>query len=324
MSSSAALEVVPLATAHVAAAAKLLAAQIQALRASVPALPAAWSHDAPLARLVTELAVRGSGVVALRDGELVGFQAATLIDGHGGRWAYTPDVGHAATGDRRGRTIETLYARLAAAWVRDACLEHTVTVLANDAEALETLGRLGFGQSVIDLVRDLEPVQGCRSIPGIAIRRAGPADDAAIHALDQDLWGHVAASPIFLRRGPARPREILRPELADPARATFVAEADGETVAFMRIGPSATDVATIVRDQATASITAAFTVAGRRGHGIATCLLDAALRWAREAGFERSAVDHETANGEAGRFWARHFTPAALSLTRRLPPRVAP
>jgi hypothetical protein len=32
----------------------------------------------------------------------------------------------------------------------------------------------------------------------------------------------------------------------------------------------------------------------------------------------RCAVDHESANREAGRFWARHFTPATLSMGRRV------
>ena len=38
----------------------------------------------------------------------------------------------------------------------------------------------------------------------------------------------------------------------------------------------------------------------------------------------RWAVDHESANGEAGRFWARHATPVAVSLGRRLAPGTVP
>ena len=95
-------------------------------------------------------------------------------------------------------------------------------------------------------------------------------------------------------------------------------------VAFLRIGPSADDVATIVRDPGTASITGAYTVPAHRGTGVASALLDAAVEWAREAGYVRCGVDHEAANGEASRFWARHATPVALSLARRLPPATVP
>ena len=81
--------------------------------------------------------------------------------------------------------------------------------------------------------------------------------------------------------------------------------------------------ATVVRDAGTASITGAFTVADRRAEGIAGALLDAAVGWARSEGYARCAVDHDSANVEAARFWRRHFTPVAYSLTRRLAPRLA-
>jgi GNAT superfamily N-acetyltransferase len=314
----------PFETAHVPATAALVAARVRALRATVPALPEAWSDEAAVARLIHGLALRGSGVVALRDGEPVGFQAATLIDGHGSRWAYTPDMGHVTVGDAGGRLVEALYARISDGWVRDNCVEHVVTVLTDDAETIDTFARLGFGQTVVDLVRDLSPLDLVEADPGVAIRRAGPDDTAAIVALDQGFRRHVSAAPVFLRLGPPRAPELQRRELVDPAFATFLAEADGTPVAYLRIGPSASDVAAIVRDPGTASITGAYTVPERRGDGIATRLLAAALGWAREAGYVRGATDHESANGEAARFWARHFSPVAISMTRRLSPRLGP
>ncbi len=322
-----AFDVGPLQPHHVDAATALVAARYRRLRSVVPVLPSGWASEASLARIIGELVARGSGVAAIRDGALIGFQAATLIDGHGGRWAYTPDVGH-ATGELDAsdaqRVVEVLYAHLAAGWVRDTCLEHVVTVLAGDADAMAALARLGFGHSVIDLVRDLAPVADGVPAPGVSVRRAGPDEATALVDLEQALRSHLAAAPIFLRPGPVPPVELQRRRLADPAVVTFVAEVDGDVVAFLRAGPSATDVATIVRDRETASITGAFTVAGRRGDGIATCLLDAAAGWAREAGYARLATDHESANGEAFRFSARHFTQVAVSLSRRLAPRVGP
>ena len=323
-SGSSDLVLAPLASEHVPDAAALIATRVRMLRTSVPALPAAWEDETVVARVVLELAARGSGCVALRDGTPVGFQEGTLIDGHGARWAYTPDLGHAASGAIRGRIIAALYARLAEGWVRDACLEHVVTVFADDVETIEAYARLGFGRTVVDLVRDLSPIRGARYEPGVTVRRAGPPDAPAVHALDTGLRRHLLAAPVFLRLGPQRPPELQRPLLADPATATFLAELDGKPVAFLRIGPSATDVATIVRDPGTASITAAFTAPELRGDGVATTLLAAAHAWARDSGYARMAVDHESANGEAERFWARHFTPVAFGMTRRLAPRGGP
>ena len=90
---------VPLAAPHVRAAAALVTTGIARLRERVPVLPAAWTDERVVGRLVRALAERGNGVALVGDdGTLLGFQAATLLDGHGGRWAYTPDIAHATAG----------------------------------------------------------------------------------------------------------------------------------------------------------------------------------------------------------------------------------
>ncbi|MGC9520832.1 MAG: GNAT family N-acetyltransferase [Anaerolineae bacterium] len=55
---------------------------------------------------------------------------------------------------------------------------------------------------------------------------------------------------------------------------------------------------------------------------VATALLSHALAWAREAGYRRCAVDFETTNPLARRFWLRHFTPVTYSLGRHVDRRV--
>ena len=320
---SAHVSVVPFAIEHVGAAADLVVLGVERLRARLPVLPQTGADPAVVARVLTGLVDRGAGLAVVDDGRLIAFQAATIIDGHGGRWSYTPDLGHAAPWDDEGRLRETLYTGLADGWVRGACLEHVVTVLAGDEVAQATLARLGFGHVVVDLVRGLDPVDVTELPPGVTTRRALPADAGAIAALDASLRRHLGASPVFLRQGAAPALEVYRRGIADPTAAIFVAERDGAVVAFLRIGPPATDVAGIVRDAGTASITRAFTVPGLRAKGIASSLLADAVAWARENGYARCAVDHESANREGARFWARHATPAARSMMRRLAPGMA-
>jgi|tagenome__1003787_1003787.scaffolds.fasta_scaffold20969056_2 GNAT superfamily N-acetyltransferase len=324
--------VVPFRPAHVTRAAALVTASVARLREQVPALPEAWSDERVVRRVVRALAERGTGVAIVgRNRSLVGFQAATLLDGHGGRWAYTPDVGHATVAASGGsgaadgnRVVERLYAALAGGWVRDAYVEHVVTVLADDPARIAAFGRLGFAPHVVDLVRDLAPVDGGAVPAGGEVRRALPADAAAVHELHAALVRHLRGSPVFRSVPPAPALELQRRVIADPASAVFLAQVRGEPVAFLRIGPCADDVATIVRDRRTASITAAFTVPRARGAGIGTALLAEAVEWAREAGHVRCAVDHEAANGEAARFWSRHATPVAISVARRLPATAVP
>jgi GNAT superfamily N-acetyltransferase len=314
------MAIVALRPAHIPAASRLVAQGVAALRRSIPELPAPWEDPATCARAVTRLVDRGSGLAIEDDGELLAFQAAIILDGHGGRWAYTPDIGHAATGPHGARLRERLYAELAPDWLRAACPEHAITIPADDLETQAVMARLGFGQYVVDLVGSLQPLRADLRPDGTLVRRAGPADAGAVADLEAALRRHLQASPIFLRPGPAPSPEVVRRELADTAIATFIAERDGRAIAHVRIGPCAQDVAMVVRDPSTASVTAAFTREEYRGSGVATRVLDAAIAWARDAGYARWAVDHESANREAGRFWTRHATPAAISMARRLPP----
>ncbi|HEY3335780.1 MAG TPA: GNAT family N-acetyltransferase [Candidatus Limnocylindrales bacterium] len=317
---------VPLAAQHVLAAAALVTAGVARLRERVPVLPSAWADERVVARLIRALAERGTGAALMGDdGTLLGFQAATILDGHGGRWAYTPDIAHATAGTLdTDRAVERLYSGLAEHWVQEACVEHVVTVLADDEATIAAYGRLGFAPHVVDLVRDLRPVEGASLPEGGDVRRAVPGDAPAVLELHAGLVRHLRAAPVFLRIPNAPAIEIQRRRIADPAGAVFIATVEDRPVAFLRIGPSADDVATIVRDKGTASITGAYTAPELRGTGIGSALLAEAVAWARAKRYVRCAVDHEAANGEASRFWSRHATPVAISLARRLPPMTVP
>ncbi len=59
----------------------------------------------------------------------------------------------------------------------------------------------------------------------------------------------------------------------------------------------------------TAQIKSAFARPGARGQGIGRALLQYAIEWSRQGGYERLFVEHETANLSGGAFWRKHFTP---------------
>jgi GNAT superfamily N-acetyltransferase len=318
------MSLVPFTHAHVLPAATLIAAGVVRLRRRVPSLPPAWEDPGTVVGALSGLAERGTGLAALDDGDLTGFQVATTIDGRGGRWTHTPDVGHAAPPDPEGRLRAALYAGLAEGWIRAACPEHVVSVLADDDAAILTYARLGFGHHVVDLVADLRPIATGLLPDGVTVRRAGARDAAGVMDLEAGLRRHLEASPVFLRLGNATPVEVHRRNLEDEAAATFVAERDSQLVSFLRIGPCASDVAMIVRARGTASVTGAYTRPELRRADVATRLLAEAVEWAHANGYARWAVDHESANAEATRFWARHATPFVRSMSRRLPPNTLP
>jgi GNAT superfamily N-acetyltransferase len=301
------------------------------LRARVPQVPERWLDPAPHAQVLEHLAAEGSGCVALAGsayaGHLVGW---TWGVGPGAR-SFAPEAGLAVAPGLPPRVVRRVVEELVTwagrRWAGDGVRTHLVAVPVDEATIRDGLLWLGYGMLVVDALRSLDDaslaaIPGTPP-PGTRVRRAGPHDLAAILDLDRGLRRHLVDAPTFLvlRRGqdPAR----IAARLADPATATFVAEADGAAVAWLRVGPPGDDVALLVRDDATASIDAAFTMPQHRGDGVATALLAAAARWARDRGAVRLGVDFESANVVAARFWTRWFTPVTATYGRRLDPGAA-
>jgi GNAT superfamily N-acetyltransferase len=139
-------------------------------------------------------------------------------------------------------------------------------------------------------------------------------------ALDRGLRRHLVEAPTFLVLAQPQDPDAIAARLAERGTATFLAERAGEAVAFLRVGPTGDDVATLVRDPATLGIDAAFTRTADRDLGTAAALLGAAAGWAREQGARRLGVDFESANVLGARFWRRWFTPVVASCVRRLDP----
>jgi GNAT superfamily N-acetyltransferase len=92
----------------------------------------------------------------------------------------------------------------------------------------------------------------------------------------------------------------------------------GEPIAFLAAGPASTEACTVIRDEKTMSITAAYTAEPLRGRGIAAALLNRALSWGRSGGYKRCAVDFEPMNPLATRFWLEHFKPVSYTLARQI------
>jgi GNAT superfamily N-acetyltransferase len=274
----------------------------------------------------------------MRDGRLAGFLLGIVLpDFRGKRSVYSPEWANAVNGEDGGETYREMYAHLSACWVADGCFLHVITLLAHDREAIDAWYWLGFGLTTVDAIRDLTPVQG--STADVVIRRAGLEDIAQAMALSQALEQHLVAAPIFVieEHVPPLSPPTLRPcsgqalggmkggeqWLANSANALWLAYRDGEVVACMGLEPSNPTACYIIRDEKTTSITSAFTRESERNKGIATALLNHSLGWARAAGYERCAVDFESQNIPAVRFWLRHFQPVCYSLIRYVDERVA-
>lgn len=315
------MEIRPFRSADLDAAAGLFVERYAEQRGSVPALPAAWEEPARVARLLERLVAAGPALVAADGSRLLGCIGGWIVDAGEEPWIYVPEWAHGARGERR-RTWEELYAAVLPQWLARGARVHRVSVLADDHELAAALDWLSFGTTTVDALRgaDVARRTGAAEAGRCPVRRATAVDTDAVVRLREGLRHHLQTTPVYLVL--PRPIDVAaeRAKLEDPAVATFLADVDGEVAAFLRIGPSAEGVATIVRDPRTASITGAFTVAGRRGAGIGSCLLDEALAWARSEGYARVAVDFEPMNLLAARFWTPRFRAVVFTKTRSIDP----
>jgi GNAT superfamily N-acetyltransferase len=317
------LQVVPLGEEHLAAAAALAARRFARLRERRPLLPARYASPTGFLSFLRDLAAGNLGVAALRDGRLVGYLAGWCMPNfRGQRSVYSPEWANGAEPGEGRAIYEALYRHLAAEWVADRYVAHYLSVFPDDDGALGALHWLGFGMHAVDALRGLEPVSrpgrgGVGMRGAVEIRRAEMNDLEALLGLDDRLWQHIAGTPCFLPLE-KRAREGWVDWLQDPARRIWLALHAGKPAAFLHLGPANDDVSTIVVDEGTTSVYGAFTRREVRGRGIQSALLDHALKWARETGYARCAVDFESANLKGRRFWLRHFNPVCLSLLRQI------
>lgn len=335
------LEITTLQEKHLEDAAALVSARFMSLRQRVPVLPRRYEQTQAILPMLSRLGEKSPGVVAIQSGRLVGFLVGMVIPMLlGKRTAYSPEWANGADLEDSRRIYGEMYARLSARWVGDGCLAHAVTMLANDEQGIEGWQWMGFGLAGVDGVRELEPVgsggfksqmlnvkfQSARELERvkgagaqIEVRQAGRAEAATAAFFIKALEQYMAAPPIFW----IHELEGVEEYLDDPGKALWQAYDGPDAVGCMAIGPANPDACAIVEDDKTASIMAAFTLETARGQGVATALLNRCLEWARARGCERCAVDYETMNMLAARFWPKWFQTVCYSLIRCIDERVA-
>jgi GNAT superfamily N-acetyltransferase len=299
-------------------AAALFVGNYSKARERQPLLPAGHADGSEVLQKLADLAAREQGVAVERDGRLVGYGVGLAVaEWHGSRAAFMPEWGHATVPAGRADIYRVIYEALSRRWAADGRVCHLVCML-TDGAALDEWQWMGFGLQCVDALRGVAPPAGAAA--PCDIRRAGPADASAAAALMAELRAHLSDAPVHLPpEGPPDPVEV-EAELADPKRACFLAVAEGEPVGYVTVGSANPDAGWVVQDPGTASVDGAYMQPRWRRRGVGTTLLDEAVRWARDSGYVRCAVDFEAHNAQGTRFWLRHFEPVCYAVVRVVRP----
>jgi GNAT superfamily N-acetyltransferase len=322
-----AVSILPFANAHVDAAVSLLAARYIVHRKLEPRLPPAYEEAASCRRLIeTVFSGPSSGVVAVRDGEVVGYMLGRFGIWALRRYAELRPHCHALADGEDAELYREMYASVAPRWFKSGHFAHSAMAMACDKTAIEAFFSLGFGQSGFHCWRDLSPVGGTEA--EVVIRRAGVEDHETVVQLQLGLGRYNAGSAIFRPFIMPAPDEMerwatrLKENLTKEDHAYWLAYVDGEAVALMTfVQPERDDLTT---PENSIYLGIGFVEEGTRLGGIGTAMVNRGLAWAREQGHEHCTVGFFSTNLIGARFWRDNgFKPLVVNLERMVDERIA-
>lgn len=252
---------------------------------------------------------------AVTDGDdLIGYVCAfSFGDFRGVPVAYSPIWGNGFAPGRES-SFHDVYRELSVRWMNQGLRAHLFTTFACNSAVHHQMHWQGFGDSVSEASRPLEPIDS----PLVDVRRATPEDAATLASLGNSLIDHLAASPIFLRY-PYQSVESWQQTLANPDISVWLATIQGSEVAYLKAQSCTPDLSPAIVATDSLALSGAYCLPEHRHSGVVRTLLNAAVEFAKQHGHSRLVVDWETTNIEGSRFWLRHFTPASLSLLRVVP-----
>lgn len=217
-----------------------------------------------------------------------------------------PEYCHSAIAEHKRELYQQMYMHLSQEWVNNHIHLQMIGYFAHDVVLQETLYQFGFGAVIAELLRDCSTV-----IEPHAVVIQEEKEVSKLLNLQIEHNRYYSKAPICIQK-PTDPHEVL-PQLEAHARqgdVFFVYYEQQEPCAYMIVGNSTLDgEGFLLQRTHTAQIKSAYARPDLRGKGIGTALLQCAIQWSREQGYERIFVEHETANLSGGAFWHKHFTP---------------
>ena len=213
---------------------------------------------------------------------------------------------HSAILANKQELYQRMYMFLAQQWANHHIHLHLIRHFAHDAILRETLYLLGFGAILAEQLRDCSTVN---KHPTATIRVE--PDVGKLITLQTEHNRYYPKAPIFMEKPTNKP-EVLADLVAHAEQGDvfFVYDEQDEPGAYMIVGESTIDGEGFLLEQTnTAQIKSAYARPEIRGKGVGTALLQRALAWSHEQGYDRVFVEHETANFYGGNFWSRYFNP---------------
>lgn len=296
----------------------MLADNVSVLNDKLPDLTSNLAQPERVAEMLAQLFGQCPGLAARINGKLMGYLGWYLVADFrdtGRLGAYVPEWGHYSVSEHLPQVYQALYNQAAIIWTAAGVQVHAITLLAHNQQEREFWFWNGFGLSVVDGIRSMQPLQE-PALTSLTIRKALPADAAILTELDEEHRRYYTQPPVLMASRTATSAEAFAEFIRQPENAVWLALDGSNPAGFLRFDGYEVEAATILEGDATAFISGAYVRPAYRSRGAAGAMLDAALRDYVGRGYRRCVLDFETFNPYARSFWLKYFRPAAYSLMR--------
>lgn len=261
------------------------------------------------------------GIAAIDEGKLVGFLCwffpwEGAFDTQSDMGTFSPLHANGAAKENRYRIYQDMYEeaskRLAGINVKIL----GICLYAHDEVAKSALFEYGFGMRCKDCITRIgeADISSLRN-RDVKFYELCVEEFPRIRELRFNLNEHLKEAPCFMQSDEEDYHHwIEKVEKGD--RRTFVAERNGEIVAYMDVGDEGENFVTVHPKMR--SLQGAYCKPELRGMGISDDLLMFAKATLKKEGYEYLGVDFESYNSTANRFWLKHFEEYTNSVIRRV------
>lgn len=310
------LECKPLSMEHIEAAKQIALDNYLEERASVPQLP-----EEPDIWDIAYFVENGYGVVALEEGRVVGYLCfyhpwSGAFDTKDSLGTFSPLHANGSVKENRGRIYQDMYAYAAEYLAKHNIICLGVCLYAHDEIGKRALFEYGFGMRCKDSILKLSDFHTLEiQNAELSFRELKVEEFPLLHSMRFALNEHLKKSPCFMQSDDEDyARWIARVDAGD--RRTFVAEKDGEIVAYIDVAEEGENFVTAHPKMR--NLQGAYCKPEYRGRKFSDDLLAFVVAVLKEEGFEYLGVDFESYNPTANRFWNKYFAEYTNSVTRRI------
>lgn len=311
------MNIIPFNEQLIPEASRLFIAGFNQQRIMSPNLPNRMASTPVVEKKLCTLLDRVS-MAAISDRKLVGYLGAFLVDDFRGakrKAAYVPVWAHAAVPGGSREIYNALYRSASREWAKEGCQLHAISMLTYDPHTIQTWFWNGFGLSVVDAIRSIQPLAD-NTHTDLQIKKAGFEDIPEMVILETEHWQHYAQPPVFMVPQEPDDAAAFKEFLSTAANSVWTAWSGEQLAGYMKFENSSFGASEIVESDTTIAITGAFVRPAFRRRKAAYALLNAALHDYTAQGFLRCSVDFESFNIEAASFWPKYFNPVCFSMFR--------